>query len=70
MTRRRGRNGRSEDLFPEDRVLWARELWKDRLEVAKLPGGAWMLREAAQALGLPEEAVDELLRGRVQSDNR
>lgn len=64
MTRRRGRNGRSEDLFPKDRVLWARELWKDRLEVAKLPGGAWMLREAARALGLPEEAVDELLLGR------
>ena len=64
MTRRRGRNGRSEDLLPDDRVLWARELWKDRKDVAKLPGGAWMLREAARALDLPEEAVDELLLGR------
>ncbi len=64
MTRRRGRKGRSEDLLPEDRVAWARELWADRQNVAKLPGGAWMLREAARALGLPDEAVDELLRGR------
>ena len=64
MTRRRGRNGRSEDLFPKDRVLWARDLWKDRNDVAKLPGGAWMLQEVARALDLPEEAVDELLLGR------
>ena len=67
MTRRRGRKGRkgrSEDLLPKDRVAWANEVWADREEVAKLPGGAWMLREAAQALDLPEEAVDELLRGR------
>ena len=63
MARRRSSKGRSEDLLPEDRVLWARELWKDRLEVAKLPGGAWMLREAARALDLPDEVVDELLRG-------
>ena len=60
MTRRRG----SEGLLPKDRVAWGREVWNDRLEVAKLPGGAWMLREAARALDLPEEAADELLRRR------
>jgi len=64
MTRRRSNKGRSEDLLPEDRVTWAREVWADREMVAKLPGGAWMLREAARALGLPEEAVDELLGGK------
>ena len=61
MTPRRSHKGRSEDLLPKDRVAWARNLWNDRLEVAKLPGGAWMLREAARVLELPEEAVDELL---------
>ncbi len=64
MTRRRGRNDRSEDLLPKDRVAWARELWADRLEVASLPGGAWLLREEAHVLNLPEEAVDELHLGR------
>ena len=63
MPRRRSNKGRSEDLLPEDRVQWARELWKDRVEVAKLPGGAWMLRKAARVLGLPEEVVDELVQG-------
>ena len=61
MTRRRSNKGRSEDLLPEDRVAWARDVWEDRQDVAKLPGGAWILREAARALDLPEEAVDELL---------
>lgn len=61
MTRRRSNKGRSEDLLPEDRVAWSREVWADREDVAKLPGGSWMLREAARVLGLPEEAVDELL---------
>jgi len=64
MPDRRGRKGSVEDLLPEDRVAWARETWADRNEVARLPSGAWMLREAAKVLGLPEEAVDELLRGR------
>jgi len=64
MTRRRSNKGRSENLLPKDRVTWAREVWADREDVAKLPSGAWILREAAQALGLPEEAVDELLGGR------
>ena len=64
MTRRRGRKGHSEDLLPKERVAWAREVWAGREMVAKLPGGTWMLREAARALDLPEEAVDELLKGR------
>jgi len=63
MADRRGRKGHSEDLLPEDRVSWAKQVWADREAVAKLPGGAWMLREAAGALGLPEEAVDKLLAG-------
>jgi len=62
MPDRRGRKGSVEDLLPEDRVSWARETWRDREKVAKLPSGAWMLREAAKVLGLPEEVVDELLR--------
>ena len=62
MPDRRGRKGSVEDLLPENRVRWARETWRDRDEVAKLPSGAWMLREAAKVLRLPEEAVDELLR--------
>jgi len=64
MTEKRGRKGRSEDLLPGDRTAWAREVWADREEVVKLPGGAWMLREAACAMGLPEETVDRLLSDR------
>jgi hypothetical protein len=45
-------------------VRWAKEIWAERDEVAKTEPGVWMLREAAKALGLPEEAVDELLRPR------
>ena len=63
MARRMGQKGRSEDLLPKDRVAWAKEVWADREEVAELPGGAWMLREAARELGLPEEAVDDVLKG-------
>ena len=63
MADKRGRKGRSEDLIPEERVSWTRETWGDREVVAKLPGGTWMLREAAAILGLPEEAVDNLLGG-------
>jgi len=62
MPDRRGRKGSVEDLLPKHRVAWAREIWRDREEVAKLPSGAWMLRETAKTLGLPEEVVDELLR--------
>lgn len=61
MADRRGRKGRSEDLLPEDRLSWARSIWAEREEIAKLPGGAWMLREAGKELGLSEEAVDVLL---------
>ncbi len=62
MPDRRGRKASLEDLIPEDRVSWAREIWADRAEVAKLASGAWMLREAAKLLGLPEETVDEALK--------
>ena len=62
MPDRRGRQGRSEDLLPKDCVRWAREIWADREACAKTYAGTWMPREAAKALGLPEEAVDELLR--------
>jgi hypothetical protein len=62
MADRRGRKGRSEDLLPDARLAWARVIWAEREDIAKLPGGAWMLREAASALGLPEETVDALLR--------
>jgi hypothetical protein len=62
MPDRRGRKPSLEDLIPEDRETWAREIWADRAEIAKLPSGAWMLREATKVLGLDEEAVDEVLR--------
>jgi len=64
MPDRRGRKGSIKDLLPEDRPTWAREIWADRFEVAKLSSGPWMLREAAKTLGLPEEAVDNVLRPR------
>ena len=59
---RRGRNARLEDLLPDDRLAWARDIWADREAIAELPSGAWMLREAAKVLGLPEETVDQVLR--------
>ena len=61
VTRRRPR-GSIQDLLPDDRLTWARETWEDRKEVAKLDGGAWLLREAAKVLGYSEETVDDLLR--------
>ena len=64
MPRRPSSQGYSEDLLPDDRRQWAEDTWRDREEVARLPGGAWMLRNAAELLGLPEEAVDELLSAR------
>jgi hypothetical protein len=62
MARRRRRKSSREDLLPEDRRDWAKEIWADRAEVANLPSGAWMLREAAKVLGLAEDVVDEVLR--------
>ena len=62
MPDRRGRKGRSEDLIPKNRVRWAKEIWADREACAQEDAGAWMLREAAKVLGLPEEAVDDVLR--------
>ena len=61
MPDRRGRKGSTDDFFPEDILPWARETWRDRDEVAKLPGGAWMLRKAADALGIDQNEVDRLL---------
>ena len=50
MPDRRGRKGSVEDLLPEDRVTWARQIWAERGDVANSPSGAWMLREAASRL--------------------
>lgn len=61
MSRRRPR-GSVEDLLPKDITPWAREIWRDRLDLAKLDGGPWMLRTAADALGIDQEEVDELLK--------
>lgn len=62
MPDRRGCKASLEDLLPNDRLPWAREIWADRNEVAKLSAGQWMLREAARALGFPEEEVNEVMR--------
>ena len=62
MPDRRGQKACSDDLLPKDRVAWARSLWAEKVDVARSESGCWMLREAAKALGLPEEAVDEVLR--------
>ena len=62
MPDRRGRKASIEDLLPENRSAWARDIWADRHEVAKLQSGAWMLREAAKSLGLGEEIVEDTLR--------
>jgi hypothetical protein len=59
---RRGRKGSVEELLPADRLPWARAIWADKEEVAKSDSGPWMLRQAAKAVGLPEEAVDAVLR--------
>jgi hypothetical protein len=64
MPDRRGRKGSVENLFPADRLPWARAIMAERDKVAESDNGPWMLREAAKALGLPEEAVDEVLRRR------
>ena len=62
MPDRRGPKASMEDLIPADRVSWAQEIWRDRHALASTHSGAWMLREAAKTLGLPEEAVDEILK--------
>ncbi|MCG6883292.1 MAG: hypothetical protein LJE62_06005 [Silicimonas sp.] len=63
MPDRRGRKANLESLLPDDRAVWARETWTDREEIAKLPSGAGMLREAAKVLALPDLAVYAALRG-------
>ena len=60
MSRRRPK-GSLQDLLPEDRTPWAKEIWKDHHEVAQLDSGAWLLREAAKTLGIPDEEVDQVL---------
>lgn len=62
MPDRRGPKGSVEDFLPEDRIAWAKEIWADRHEVAKLSSGPWMLREAAKVLGISQREVDKLLR--------
>ncbi len=47
--------------MPANRIAWAREVWADRESVARIESGAWMLREAARVLGLPEETADEVI---------
>lgn len=63
LPHRRGRRGRSSALIPDDRTQWAKEIWADPAAALASTGGVWMFREAAQILGLPEEAVDEVMRG-------
>ena len=48
-------------------TAWALEIWDDRIEIAKLPSAAWLLREAAKELLLDEEVVDELLSRQTSS---
>ena len=62
MPDRRGKKASIEELLPRDRIAWARQTWADREDVAKLPSGPWMLREAAKVLGLPDEAVDNAIK--------
>ncbi len=61
MSRRRQR-GSVDDLLPDDLVPWARDVWRDRWEIARLDSGPWMLRAAADALGIDQEEVHELLK--------
>lgn len=65
MPDRRGRKGAIETgRTPAEEVEWAREIWKDRYQIARLQSGAWLLREAADVLGIADEIVDEVLRPR------
>ena len=63
MPDRRGRKGDGDTLIPKNRRGWALEIWADRQEIAKLPSGAWLLREAAKELQIEDEVVDTLLSG-------
>ena len=57
-----GRKGSVEDLLPDDRREWAEGIWQERDLIASERNGAWILIEAAKALGLAPETVDALLR--------
>ncbi len=61
MARRRQR-GSVDDLLPENILPWAKEVWRDREELAALDGGPWMLRKAADVLGLDQGEVDKVLK--------
>ena len=65
MSDRRGRRGSISDLLPTD-IDWCRKTWADRAHVAKLDGGAWMLRHCADQLGIDQSVVDELIRHHAQ----
>lgn len=49
-------------MLPKDIAPWAREVWRDRMDLAKLDSGPWMLRAAANVLGIDQEEVDRVLR--------
>ena len=61
MPDRRGKRGSCDVLLPNSRK-WAEEIWRDREDVAKINSGGWMIRHAADLLGLDRELVDDLLR--------
>ncbi len=65
MSNRRGRRESISDLLPTD-IDWCRKTWADRVNVAKLDGGAWMLRHCADRLGIDQSVVDELIRHHAQ----
>lgn len=62
MPDRRGRMAILAELLPEDRVVWARETWADRVQFAELSSGPWLLLEAAKALGIEDSEVDQVHR--------
>jgi len=63
MPDRRGRKGSKYDLIPkEGRRQWAEGIWRDQDELCTSFEGIGLLREAARILGLPEEAVDRIIR--------
>jgi hypothetical protein len=60
MPKRHGGNA-DRHLLPEDALKWAKKTWADRDAVCGLPGGLWMLREAARLLNIPSEEVSAFI---------
>ena len=60
MPDRRGRKASTDDLLPDD-LEWARAVWADREVIVRLNGGTWIVRHAAQLLGVDQDEVDRLL---------